>query len=177
MPNFADLIDSIVKLTFLSGNGCSFYTIKLKGETKTEFEKFIEITKIRSEESSVFKSQTGLLITLLKKIAISGAEEFWFRHEAGGSLALPVHEKIKGLPAIRLYNMRLSSQVIILYGGDFKTTLNPEDCPNVVRHFSVAKNVTPILDSLFRKQGIIEPSLYLNGNQIVSNDDEIIIEN
>jgi hypothetical protein len=55
---------------------------------------------------------------------------------------------------IRLYGIRLSSNVLILLNGDIKTNQNPRECPNVRNHFLFANRLAVYLTNYIQEERI-----------------------
>ncbi|MGF1637324.1 MAG: hypothetical protein ACFCUU_09635 [Cyclobacteriaceae bacterium] len=102
----------LVKLSNLSGNAASVYSILLNDAQKTLFEIFIE------ENINLFLSEIKDITVRLKTIGQkTGARETFFKHFEGkpGDGVCALYD----LPdkSLRLYCIRYGSQIVILGGG------------------------------------------------------------
>ena len=51
---------------------------------------------------------------------------------------------------LRLYCLRAIERLVFLFGGDLKTALKAQDCPNVKPHFILANKLTKAIDEAFK---------------------------
>lgn len=106
----------LIKLTKLSGNEASLYSIYLEDEKKTLFDRFLE------ENINSFKSELKDINLRLKTIGHdTGAREHFFTLNEGypgdGVCVL----KDKPNANLRLYCIRYGSLIVVLGGGGFKS--------------------------------------------------------
>lgn len=92
---------SIEPIEALSTWLCTFYTVRLQGQDKTEFEQWYE--RAMTEDPEGFE----VILAVLKLISERGAAKRRFRPELGAS-ALPSPSKVLGFdaPPLRLYCYR-----------------------------------------------------------------------
>ena len=141
------------------GTAC-FYTVRLSHDGEdwyelTETDDFINAFQ-DEDEPHFFE-----LLQLLEIIRLRGAKQRYFRHE-GPAHALPqgniqLQEKIivnRG-NHIRLYCIRLSERIVLLMNGDLKTARDPLECPNVKRHFQLARQLARQFDEAHRHGDLI----------------------
>ncbi len=105
----------IVKLSRFSGKGCAIYSVRLKGQTKTLFEKFIELNLAK------YPKDIRKLIANLRDIGaeLGMREKFYKPEEARlGDQICAMY--IKPGSGLRLYFIKYSQDVIILGGGGYK---------------------------------------------------------
>ena len=55
---------------------------------------------------------------------------------------------------LRLYCLRLSESVVILFNGDLKTAQRVDDCTNCKRHFQLANRITTKIDEAIKEKSI-----------------------
>jgi putative component of toxin-antitoxin plasmid stabilization module len=119
----------VVELEDFTGNAATIYSIIIDDEKHTLFDKFIE------ENKDIFKSELIDLITKLETIGqITGAREYFFKHDEGelgdGVVALFDDPDSN----LRLYCIRYGTQIVILGGGGHK--------PKDIRAFQDDKKLT-----------------------------------
>ncbi len=130
-----------------------YYTIRFEYlhneiEEYSEMEKFI--SKFRKETDLVIKEEFTTIINLLYEIGIRGANKLRFRSEDSGE-ALPgkpgssKYYEINTDSKVRLYCLRLSESVVILYNGGIKTKTGAEFCPNVQGYFRTINKIAKAL--------------------------------
>lgn len=154
-----------------------YYTLRFEYDDEefdsfSEMEKFIE--KFKTTGGDIYE-EFSTILTLIKEIGYRGAKAKYFRSEE-------LAEALPGRPSrtdfmtinidskVRLYCIRLSESVVILYNGDIKTVNGAEFCPNVKGYFreinKIAKNITrEIRDNHF----ILE-------HKCIRCDDELSVE-
>lgn len=156
----------------------TYYSVCLNGETDSLFEKFIEINQSKNFE------KLNHLLAWLELIGTKyAAQPQYFRNEAfrGSAKALPPGGKTKspkytvdGITQsndLRLYCHVLNEHVVILFGGNIKTTLKAQDCPNVKTDFLLANQLTNVID-----KAIIENELTWNKRFTdLTNTNELLI--
>lgn len=136
-----------------------FYSIQFVEDELCETDKFIE----RIDEMEDFKEQLDDLLALIESIGARKAKYYYFRHE-GIADALPPNRRYweyldvsnKELN-LRLYCMRLSDNIVILFNGGVKTMQKAQECPNVSFYFYQAGKLTKkILRKIIDKEIIID---------------------
>ena len=103
------------------GENCTIYTLQFLRDTESKFEKFI--TKFRNDAE--FSEDFLKIATFIKRIAITGAQERYFRNEGkmnDSVVALPVTSS-----RLRLYCLRLTDKILILGNGGVKRTQRYEE--------------------------------------------------
>ncbi len=114
----------------------------------------------RMEDLPHLENDLGNLIIWLEEIGdrYGAIKNRFFRHEAkyGEASALPPSRKtmlfneIIVEESLRLYCLVANEHVVFLFNGGIKTTLNPEDCPNVGTYFRQANLLSQKIDKLFQ---------------------------
>ncbi len=134
----------------------AYYSICINGHYESLYEEFVS----RHEKSE--KEKLNHILEWIKQIGNKyGAQPHLFRPEGeiADASALPP----KGMERkpqytecgkkkannLRLYCLRANPHVVILFGGDLKTTKHPQDCPNVKPHFKLANQLTKAIDEAF----------------------------
>ena len=119
-----------------------FYTVRFEDEDLSETDKFFSAFEADSNK----QKELNHLLTFLKLLGDKfGANSDFFRHE-GLVDGLPPKEKIAkrfGLVEFieydfRLYCMRLSDNIVILFNGVIKTTNKNQDDPQLMSTFRMA---------------------------------------
>ena len=120
-----------------------FYTIRFEDETVSETDKFFAAF----DDNADMRKELNVLLSFLKQMGDNfGAKADFFRHE-GEAEGLPPKAKIAkkyGLLAFveynfRLYCMRLSDNVVVLFNGSLKTTYTNQEDPQLMSIFRMAK--------------------------------------
>jgi hypothetical protein len=135
---------------FITFSKVTFYTLRfesnLKKDEMSETEKFLN----QFVDDPVYKHELDRMLVFLRDLGeVDSAREWYFRHERNAQ-ALPPdkknrkrHKSFDLLPdneyKLRLYCLRLSDSVVILFNGGLKTHNDPEKCPNVAPHFRNAQ--------------------------------------
>lgn len=94
-----------------------------------------------------------------------GADKRHFKHERRAEALPPPYYIQPGEPnkyGLRLYCIRLTTEVVILLNGDLKTDDDPEKCNNCKNHFKLANKLSKKIDDAIEK-GFIK----LSGKQII----------
>lgn len=136
----------------------TYYSVFIEGEEHWEVDKFFEKMEQEAEEDDILR-----FIAVLEEIGNNrGAKERYFRPERGfhGLPPKPKGTEELGLEAIevhdnwRLYCLRLTENIVILFNGGIKTTDKAQDCPNVSRYFYQAQKFTTLIDEGIRNGDI-----------------------
>lgn len=162
----------------------SYYSICIDREDEsvdTVESLFEEFIRIQTEKNG--KRLNHILKWLAEIGDKYGAKDSYFRDEQaqGEAMGLPPydvnHEPTyteDGEPApnnLRLYCHRLNEHVVILFSGDLKTEAKAQDCPAVKSHFSLANQLTRIIDQAF-KEGEIR---WVEDDTDISFDEDLIL--
>lgn len=140
----------------------AYYSVCINSNSESLFDEFI--TKQENKE----QEKLNHILEWIKQIGNKyGAQPNLFRPEGetADASALPP----KGMERephytecgknkannLRLYCLRANQHVVILFGGDIKTTKYPQDCPNVKPHFKLANRLTKAIDKAFVDKEII----------------------
>lgn len=162
---------------FFTFRKVTFYTVRfekdLEKEEMSETDKFFN----KFENDTHLTRELDKMIAFLKNLGENfGADKDFFRHERRAD-ALPPDQKImkkyKLLDflesdeyKLRLYCMRLSDNVVILFNGGLKTDNDPEKCNNVSSHF---KNAQIFAKKINEK--LNDKDFLLSKGRISSNDE------
>jgi hypothetical protein len=135
---------------FITFPKVTFYTVRFEKDMQkdemSETEKFLN----QFADNPAYRHELNQMLGFLRDLGeVDSAQEWWFRHERNAQ-ALPPdkknrkrHKAFDFLPdneyKLRLYCLRLSDSVVILFNGGLKTHNDPEKCPNVAPHFRNAQ--------------------------------------
>ncbi|MBK8506211.1 MAG: hypothetical protein IPL46_30815 [Saprospiraceae bacterium] len=147
---------------FLDLDKVRFYTVRLEDQhgdpikERSETEEFMDTF----HRDPLVKDEFEIIINIMNLMGQSGADKDLFRHEARADALPPDRSKLRKIgfdlshdfQALRLYTMRLSDCVVVLFNGGIKTTAIAQDCPNVRHHFSVANQIAQAIDSAISNQ-------------------------
>ena len=148
----------IIEIKNLQLARVNFYTIWIEDCPDSEFYDFTKRLSLNQKD----KNELRELLIFLKEIGNEhGALSRYFHHEAAAhALAVPYLRHIdidieNNDFGLRLYCLRLSESIVILFNGDRKTTQTAQDCPNCAKYFRLAQRITSIIDSEIREKNII----------------------
>lgn len=136
----------------------NFYTVIFENEI-SEADKFFEKLEMHADEKDALR-----FIAVLEEIGnIRGAKERYFRAERGFN-ALPPSNKeaikmhlsqFELINDWRLYCLRLSDNIVILFNGDIKTARTAQQCPRVAPFFYQAGQLTKLIDEGIKDRDIV----------------------
>ena len=115
-----------------------YLSVALGDDSETLFERFLDEYDTPEHETDL-----DIIQSWMAQIGERGAEPHHFRPERRVG-ALP--PKRDGRSMFRLYALRLSPHVVILFGGGLKTAQNAQDCPTVGPHFALANKLAKAID-------------------------------
>lgn len=110
---------------FEETDNLNLYTIRLKDEKLTEFEKFLD----KFPNDCKYKEDIDIIISWIEKITEKGALSRYFKPEGkygDGVGAIPIETN-----NIRLYCLRLSDKILILGNGGIKDADTWQDSPTL----------------------------------------------
>ena len=146
-----------------------FYTIRFEDENMSETDKFFSAF----DADANMRRDLDMLVSFLQQMGETfGARSEFFRHE-GEAEGLPPKSKIAkqyGLLEFveynfRLYCMRLSDNVVILFNGSLKTTFTNQEDPKLMQVFRMAKTFSRRIN-----EKIVDRTFTLNGKLIVADE-------
>jgi len=138
----------------------NFYTLRFPGE-ETEVDKFF----YKFPEGCEYDKDIKIIIKWIEQIGARGAQERYFRPESRRSddiWAIPIETA-----SLRLYVIRLSSNIVILGNGGIKKTATYNEDPNLNECLELLQEINGYINARIRKQTI---TLYQNqifGNTIL----------
>ena len=140
----------------------AYYSICINENNNSLFEEFINHHSIYNEK------KLNHVLEWIKIIGDKyGAQQHLFRPEASiaDASALPPKGKEREpnytefgktkANNIRLYCLRANEHVVFLFNGDLKTTHYAQDCPNVKEHFTLANQLTKVINQAFADKDIV----------------------
>ncbi|MBL7859521.1 MAG: hypothetical protein JNJ65_00070 [Cyclobacteriaceae bacterium] len=140
---------TIVELSRLDFNKVKYFSVKIEEKEHSEFMDF----QFRMRNSH--PTQLGEMNALIREIGEKyGANREQFRDERKADALPPETFQYFGLDdlepdnqfGLRLYCLRLSESVVILFNGDLKTAQKVDDCKNCRGHFKLANRITSKID-------------------------------
>lgn len=147
---------------FKEYNKVKYYTVILPGEKVSETMKFFE--EAEGWDELKIKTQVNYLRQWIVDIGENRyAQEQLFRPERSAHALPPppehlsIAQKIRSGKNVRLYCLRLSDEVVILFNGGLKTRNEAQHCPNVKDHFYNAN---------YWAGQLLKMSLILDGKEI-----------
>ncbi len=147
-----------------SSRKVTFYTIKRDGETETETDKFL----LQFHNDPKFGTNLQAIISLLltEMGDRHGAQTPFFSRKENAASALPppyarvshIQFKYKKFP-LRLYSLRISNSLVILFGGGIKSAATAQGSPDLAQKFLEANHCSKALKKDLKKGVIlISPS-------------------
>ena len=128
-----------------------YYSVLLEGQEECEFARFWK----RMEEIRGLDDELNDMYVWLTLIGNKyGARKDFFREERHAQALPPINRiaKIGPVPgALRLYCLRLSDTVVILFNGGIKTKREALDCPNVGPQLRLADKIATEIISMVTK--------------------------
>ncbi len=117
-----------------------YLSVALNGDSETLFERFLD-----EYDTPQLKKDLDIIQSWMSKIGGSrlGAQDHHFREERKATALPPKYEK---RTMLRLYALRLTPHVVILFGGGLKTTRTAQECPVVGKHFALAERLAKAID-------------------------------
>lgn len=165
MPYLAELIEDIVLLRSYSGPKCTMYSVRKPNQDATEFYQWLTKFAYLNQKEGREKLQLFEIAQNLDHFKKYGVSQQDIRAEQGaGALST----RPNSLPAIRLYVIKMSENVLILLNGGLKTEIDPKRCLNVQAHFNFAVSLAKAIDKE-------RDSLIVQNNQLISPDGTINI--
>ena len=117
----------------------TYYSVRFVDNEVTEFEAFV---LKHSQQVNIQDEWADLMLWMEERLGRrSGALKRFFRHE-GKADALPPDAQYLDINydhSIRLYCLRISDHVVVLFNGGIKTAQKAQDCPTVKPHFTNAQ--------------------------------------
>lgn len=158
---------SIERLAEFSFKRVTYYSVRLEGRAYTEFEDFLE----RHEHNDDIRTELDELFWWLEQIGTRiGAQADYFRPERRAHALPPPSRKLRMVQRkyLRLYCMRISDHVVVLFNGGVKTAATAQECPQVKPHFERANRLALAID-----KAISEGDIRLNakGDRLTFDED------
>jgi hypothetical protein len=150
----------------------TYYTVRIevndKKEDENEFEKWI----LKHSQNESIKDEYQDLISLLETMGQElSAKKRYFRHEGEADALPPNWKKLKPQEReahvtysknLRLYCMRLTDSVVILFNGiKSDSARTAQECPKVRKFFRQANNFAKSLDEAISNREITVDTGYL----------------
>jgi hypothetical protein len=133
----------------------SFYVVRLEGDERSEFEKFID----EYEARPAFRRNIQELVYWMDVIGKNGALERYFRMEGGKVKALPVDRS-----RLRLYCYRLADNILLWAGGGYKSTKSYQEDPALAFQVAMIRTIGEGVLARVRNGMITNKNGLLSGN-------------
>jgi len=156
----------IIEIKGLQLAKVNYYTVWIDGNDNPEFRDFAERMNLNPKNKIEFQE----LIVFIKQVGNQyGALQRYFHHEAAAdalSLPYPYLEHIDIEPennnfGLRLYCLRFSESIVILFNGDRKTAFKAQDCPHCAKYFKLAQRLSKAINSVIRDGSLIYTDHFL----------------
>lgn len=146
-----------------SFNKVWYYTVQIEGNQVDEFRDFTG----RFKDDPEYQDNYQHILSWIKRIGEKiGAKQNYFRHE-GASEALPPSKKFQQKEALnyleneldqyntlRLYCLRITDEVVILFNGGIKTTQSAQESPGLKKYFDQGNKLSKIITQKIKDQEI-----------------------
>jgi hypothetical protein len=145
----------IIELKGLQLAKVNFYTVWIEGDDNSEFTDFINRMKLTEKNKTELAELVKFIVEIGDKY---GAKDKDFHFEASAHALSLRHIEINSDAndfGLRLYCLKLSESVVILFNGDRKTTQKAQDCPNCAKYFRLAQRIATTIDTAIREKDII----------------------
>lgn len=142
----------------------AIFSVLYEGETKNEFQKFIE--KYGADDA--YKDDLGIILARIKKVEMDSAADRHFRYEG------KMREHIRALPPniesskLRLYCLCYGECILILGGGGIKEkeTRTWQDDPQLTKYVEELQKIDKAMSQNIRRN----PSVIREYNQLMDID-------
>lgn len=147
-----NIFATLQKINAFTFRKVNYYSIQFE-DNEDDISEFFDFLN-RMEDIEEKRDDLLNFIQWLEDIGnIYGATEDYFRPERNAFALPPPRKKmeISEIPVIeyvRLYCLRLSVTVVVLFNGGIKTTQKAQDCPNVSKYFNQANRLAAAIDKL-----------------------------
>jgi len=146
----------------------TYYSVLLEKNDLPLFSQFI-----KEHAGEEFREDMDLIRSWMRKMGENyGASMDYFRPEGSAHAIPPSVEITRRGCQLRLYCLRMSHRVVILFSGGIKTTNKAMDCPNVRDHFIMANKLSIQLWKAF-EEGLI--GFDQNDDLIIPQDFKILL--
>lgn len=162
MNKFATLVKSI------QFRRITYYSVLVDENDLPLFAQFI-----KEHAGEEFREDMDLIRSWMRKLGENyGASIDYFRQEGSAHAIPPPVEITRKGCQLRLYCLRMSHRVVILFSGSIKTMNKAMDCPNVRDHFIMANRVS---DKLWKalKDGLI--TFDQNDDLVIPQDFKLVL--
>ena len=145
MNNFA-IIELLDEFLF---DRVTYYSVKLENKEVNEFEDFI----LKHQDNKNLENEFDDILSWLEVMGEEhGAKQHLFRNEMKADALPPSAQYLKIIyhENLRLYCMRISTQIVILFNGGVKSkkARTAQDCPSVKPHFVLANILAGKIEKL-----------------------------
>ena len=158
----------IIELKGLQLAKVSFYTVWIEENDNPEFVDFSNRMYLNPKNKDEFEKLEAYIIKIGNQY---GASKRYFHHEAAAdALSVPFVEHIDIYTenndfGLRLYCLRLSESIVVLFNGDRKTTQKAQDCPDCAKYFRLAQRLAKFIDIAIR-----EDNIFLDGKELLIDE-------
>jgi hypothetical protein len=129
----------------------TYYTLKLSADDTALFSQFL-----KAHAAPEFKPDMDLLRHWMRQLGETiGASTDYLRPEGAAHAIPPPLEITRKGCRLRLYCLRMSPRVVILFNGGVKTKNKAQDCPIVAPHFEQANRLALLLWKAY-DEGILQ---------------------
>jgi hypothetical protein len=137
-------VAKIVSIPGLDLAYVKFYSVRMEGQLRSEFMRFVDKYYGNTERKTQFDQINKEIVEIGRR----GARRYYFKDEddkfgKNNTIALPKQFVLssKNDFGLRIYGVWLSESVVLLLNGDSKTKQVAQYCPNVGIHFNRANSV------------------------------------
>jgi len=153
-------VNSFIIETFKEFSRVHFYTVRWDEQEESETDRFLA----RFLDDETYREELDELVTLIEDIGENrGAVDFLFNRFENRATALPPNfpMEINGLEfsfpetRLRLYCLRLSETVVILFNGGIKSAQTAQDSPDLSMKFHEAQQFVRKIEEALREEDLL----------------------
>ena len=146
----------------------TYYSIRFENDAYTEVEKFI----LRFQQDRKYQEELNNILALLKIMGNEkGAIPIFFRDESIAQ-ALPPERNaaikqdlVHFIDAdLRLFCLRVSNEIVILFNGDIKESQKTQDSPKLLPKFRLAQKISKSINQKFTDKELASEGGKLKGD-------------
>lgn len=157
-------------IEFYTGKKVIFYTVKFTDLEKSETDGFVE----KYDNIDDYSELCSDIVALIAEIGDRGALDYYFNRQENDFQALPNKENAKANfqgEHLRLYCMRISESIVILFNGGIKDEGTAQDSKCSIQFYEAHGYTKRI------SQALIDKEIEIQANKLISwnGTNEIIL--
>jgi hypothetical protein len=151
----------------------TYYTVLFEDRSDSEAERFFSRNELRENHLTALQQ----IARWLKRIGQrrKGAQADFFRSVQGFHELPPPRYKLQKFGddtlELRLFCMRLSENIVILFNGGIKTSEATQDSPDLLPHFREASKLTKAID---QSLALPHPDIKIEGKSLIGFENTVL---